>query len=78
MELKPIYWVSTGAGGQGAVVMGVELVVFLDKDGTYTTSCTARNKRPELQKMFKTAEDAKHYAETVLLVRELRQYFTGV
>lgn len=76
MELKPIRWVISPPVIT-TVVMGVELAVILDKDGSYTVSCTVGTRRPEIQKMFRNITEAKRYAIDVMLARELKRYFIG-
>lgn len=78
MKLLPIKWVANDPERPNhytTTVMGVGLAVIPDTDGTFTASMTVKDKRPELQKLFSTPEQAKEYAETVLLQREIKQHF---
>lgn len=76
LKRKPVRWVhSPDFRSTRARFMGVELNVFADRDGTYTASCVVPNTRPEFTKNFVTLDDAKQYAETVMLGRVFKQYF---
>lgn len=76
MKLKPINW-TTQDHTHLAVVMGIQLAVFPDKDGTWTASLSGvPNQRPELQKLFDSEDKAKGYAVDVLLQREINKHFT--
>ena len=75
MKLKPIKWDSHNST-QIAVVMGVVLTVCRDTDGTWTASLSGvPGQRPEIQKLFSTAEMAKAYAVDELLRYELKKHF---
>lgn len=81
MKLKPLNWVKQPDYLQHAeryycYVMGITLGVILDPDSTYTASLSGIvGQRPEYQKGFETAAQAKHYAEHTLLTREIKRYF---
>lgn len=75
LKRKPIAWSKINVEQNVANCMGIELVAFKDKDGTYNASCIVPMRRPEYAKNFATLDDAKQYAETVMLERVIRQYF---
>lgn len=76
MRLKEINWAFDN-GTWCARVMGLQLAVVGDADGTYTASCTADGQRPELQKGFASPLAARDYCVNTLLRREYHKYFSG-
>lgn len=78
LKRKPITWSKINVEQNVANCMGVELFAFKDKDGTYNASCNVPMRRPEYAKNFATLDDAKQYAETVMLERVIRHYFEKV
>ena len=74
MRLKSINWIFDD-GTWCARVMGLQLAVVGDADGTYTASCTADGQRPELQKGFASPLAARDYCVNTLLTREYGRYF---
>lgn len=74
MRLKEISW-AFDSGTWCAHVMGLQLAVIGDADGTYTASCTADGQRPELQKGFTSPLTARDYCVNTLLAREYGRYF---
>lgn len=77
MKPKPIDWTFDG-GTWCARVMGLQLAVVGDADGTYTASMTADGKRPELQKGFASPLAARDYCVNTMLAREYTRYFDEV
>ena len=75
LKRKPIAWSKINVEQNVANCMGIELFAFKDKDGTYNASCIVPMRRPEYAKNFATLDDAKQYAETVMLERVIRHYF---
>lgn len=78
LKRKPIAWSKINVEQNVANCMGIELFAFKDKDGTYNASCIVPMRRPEYAKNFATLDDAKQYAETVMLERVIRHYFEKV
>ena len=75
LKRKPVRWNHISSDYANTMFMGVELTAFKDADGTYNASCVVPIKRPEFAKNFATLDDAKQYAETVMLERVIRNYF---
>lgn len=75
MKPKPVDWTFDG-GTWCARVMGLQLAVVGDADGSYTASMTADGKRPELQKGFASPLAARDYCVNTMLAREYGRYFT--
>lgn len=75
LKRKPLHWQQYDFQHMESQFMGVQLAVFPDNDGTYNASCTIPTQRPEYAKNFATLDDAKQYAETVMLERVIRHYF---
>lgn len=75
MRLKEISWTFDN-GTWCARVMGLQLAVVGDADGTYTASATADGQRPELQKGFASPLAARDYCVNTLLRREYYKYFS--
>lgn len=74
MKPKPINWTFDG-GTWCARVMGLQLAVVGDADGSYTASMTADGKRPELQKGFVSPLAARDYCVNTMLAREYTRCF---
>lgn len=74
MKPKPVDWTFDG-GTWCARVMGLQLAVVGDADGSYTASMTADGKRPELQKGFVSPLAARDYCVNTMLAREYTRYF---
>ena len=74
MKPKPVDWTFDG-GTWCARVMGLQLAVVDDADGSYTASMTADGKRPELQKGFVSPLAARDYCVNTMLAREYTRYF---
>lgn len=74
MKPKPVDWTFDG-GTWCARVMGLQLAVVGDADGSYTASMTADGKRPELQKGFVSPLAARDYCVNTMLAREYGRYF---
>lgn len=75
LKRKPVRWHHINSDYATTMFMGVELTAFKDADGTYNASCVVPVRRPEFAKNFVTLDDAKQYAETVMLGRVFKQYF---
>ena len=75
LKRKPVRWHHINSDYATTMFMGVELTAFKDADGTYNASCVVPVIRPEFAKNFVTLDDAKQYAETVMLGRVFKQYF---
>lgn len=75
LKRKPVRWHHINSDYATTMFMGVELTAFKDADGTYNASCVVPVRRPEFTKNFVTLDDAKQYAETVMLGRVFKQYF---
>lgn len=74
MNLKNIDW-TFDCGVWSASVMGLQLAVVQDADGTYMATCSGGSARPEIQKGFGTPQDARFYAQDTMLRREYQKYF---
>lgn len=74
MRLKEISW-KFDNGTWCARVMGLQLAVVGDADGTYTASATADGQRPELQKGFASPLAARDYCVNTMLAREYTRHF---
>ena len=74
MNLKPLDW-TFDCGVWSASVMGLQLAVVQDVDGTYMATCSGGSARPEIQKGFGTPQDARFYAQDTMLRREYTKYF---
>lgn len=74
MNLKPLDW-TFDCGVWSATVMGLQLAVVQDADGTYMATCSGGSARPEIQKGFGTPQDARFYAQDTMLRREYQKYF---
>ena len=74
MNLKPLDW-TFDCGVWSASVMGLQLAVVQDADGTYMATCSGGSARPEIQKGFGTPQDARFYAQDTMLRREYQKYF---
>lgn len=74
MKLKPIQWDKQSPHNQIATIMGLTLSVYKN-NGKWEARLLNLFSRPEIQQGFETAEEAEHYAESVLLTRELKKYF---
>ena len=75
LKRKPLHWRQYDFQNIESQFMGVQFAVFPDNDGTYNASCIIPMRRPEYAKNFATLDDAKQYAETVMLERVIRNYF---
>ena len=75
LKRKPLHWKQYDFQNIESQFMGVQFAVFPDNDGTYNASCIIPMRRPEYAKNFATLDDAKQYAETVMLGRVIKQYF---
>ena len=74
MNMKPLDW-TFDCGVWSASVMGLQLAVVQDADGTYMATCSGGSARPEIQKGFGTPQDARFYAQDTMLRREYQKYF---
>jgi len=74
MNLKPLDW-TFDCGVWSATIMGLQLAVVQDADGTYMATCSGGSARPEIQKGFGTPQDARFYAQDTMLRREYQKYF---
>lgn len=81
-KLRPVVWTTDHLAYTDhytADVMGVTLSVIPDDDGTFTASMTTGiDTRPELQKGFESASEAREYAVNVMLQRVINRDFTSV
>lgn len=78
LKRKPLRWIELEAQRELAQFMGIVFHVFADKDNTFTVSCVQPNRRSEYAKNFATLDDAKQYAENVMLERVIKEYFEKV
>lgn len=76
IKLKPIIWKKDGATYYSDF-LGVTLSAYRNEHGKYTARLNSPSKRPEMETSLDTIEEAKRYAEKILLPRELLTYFTG-
>ena len=76
IRLKPLVWQNTKAGVL-STFMGAGITAFHNAHGKYTACISVPGKRPEMETAFDTLDEAKRYAEFILLPRELSRYFTG-
>lgn len=74
MNMKPLDW-TFDCGVWSATIMGLQLAVVQDADGTYMATCSGGSARPEIQKGFGTPQDARFYAQDTMLRREYQKYF---
>lgn len=77
VKLKPLKWVVEGNTHQ-AEILGAVLSVYPTEHGKYAARINLPNKRPEMETSLDTLDEAKRYAERILLVRELSRYFIGI
>lgn len=76
MKLKEIYW-EKGCDKADTHIMGITLSVYKN-NGKWDARLSNPYQRPEIETGFDTAEEAMRYAEHILLVRELKKYFSYV
>lgn len=76
MNLKPLDW-TFDCGVWSATIMGLQLAVVQDADGTYMATCSGGSARPEIQKGFGTPQDARFYAQDTMLRREYQKCFAA-
>ena len=76
IRLKPLVWRNTKDGVLSTFV-GAEITAFHNAHGKYTACVSVTGKRPEMETAFDTLDEAKPYAEFILLPRELSRYFIG-
>lgn len=74
MNLKNIEW-TFDCGTWAASVMGLQLAVVQDKDGSFMATCSGGG-RPEIQKGFESPIEAREYCMDTLLKREYHKYFS--
>ena len=77
MKLKQTYWDKTDPDKLTTVFMGLTLSVYKN-NGKWEARLASPHQRPEIQQGFDTADEAVRYAERILLVRELKKYFSFV
>ena len=77
MKLKQLYWDKTDPDKLTTVFMGLALSVYKN-NGKWEARLASPQQRPEIQQGFDTADEAVRYAERILLVRELKKYFSFV
>ena len=77
MKLKQTYWDKTDPDKLTTVFMGLTLSVYKN-NGKWEARLASPQQRPEIQQGFETADEAVRYAERILLVRELKKYFSFV
>lgn len=77
MKLKQIYWDKTDPNKLTTVFMGLTLSVYKN-NGKWDARLSSPHQRPEIETGFDTADEAVRYAEHILLVRELKKYFSFV
>ena len=77
MKLKQIYWGQTDPDKLTTVFLGLILSVK-KHNGKWEARLASPHQRPEIQQGFDTADEAIRYAEHILLVRELKKYFSYV
>ena len=76
IRLKPLVWQNTKDGVLSTFV-GAEITAFHNAHGKYTACISVTGKHPEMETAFDTLDEAKRYAEFILLPRELSHYFIG-
>ena len=76
ISLKPLVWQNTKDGVLSTFI-GAEIMAFRNAHGKYTACISVPGKRPETETAFDSLDEAKRYAEFVLLPRELSRYFVG-
>lgn len=74
MNIKPLKWQKDGQI-ETVIFMGLTLSVF-PNNGKWDARLINQHQRPETETGFETAEEAKKYAEKVLLMREIKKHFT--
>lgn len=77
MKLKQIYWDKTDPNKLTTVFMGLTLSVYKN-NGKWDARLSSPHQRSEIETGFDTADEAVRYAEHILLVRELKKYFSFV
>ena len=77
MKLKQIYWDKTDPDKLTTIFMGLILLVYKN-NGKWGARLASPYQYPETQQGFDTADEAIRYAEHILLVRELKKYFSYV
>lgn len=73
MNSKNVEW-KFDCGTWAASVMGLQLAVVQDKDGSFMATCSGGG-RPEIQKGFESPIEAREYCMDTLLKREYHKYF---